>query len=127
MRARQSGQTLVALLAFMSLAITITSAATMVTMVNIQTTSKYTMGQEALSLAETAADNAVLRLIRNPSYAAGETLTLPNGTATIVSITGSGTKTIVAEGKSGNFRRRVQVVVTQSNNVTTVTSWSEVP
>lgn len=124
---RQSGQTLVALLAFMSLAITITSAATAITMVNIQATSKYSVGQEALNLAETAADNAILRLIRDQSYAAGEVITLPNGTGTIISITGSSPKTIVAEGKSGNFRRRIQVVLTQSNNITTITSWSEVP
>lgn len=123
----QSGQTLVALLAFMAIAISVTSAATMVTIASIQATSKYTQGQEALSMAETAAENAIIRLIRDPSYSGSETITLPNGTARIVSITGSSPKTIVAEGISGNFRRRVQVVVTQANNITTVTSWSEAP
>lgn len=126
MAGKESGQMLVALLAFMAMSITITSAATAITLVNTQTTSKFSQGQEALSLAETGAENALMRLLRDPTYTGPETLTLLNGTATI-SVSGSSPKTITSEGKSGEFRRRVQVTATQVNNVLTVNSWSEVP
>jgi hypothetical protein len=121
----QSGQTLVALLAFMAMALTLTVAATVVTLANAQTSSNYSLGQEALRIAEAGADNALLRLLRDPAYA-GETLSAGDGTATIT-ISGSGTKTIVSEGVNGSFRRKVQVTATVANNTLTVTSWSETP
>lgn len=122
---KESGQMLVALLAFMTMAISLTTAATAITVVNTQTTSKYSLGQEALSLAETGAENALLRLERDPTYT-GETLTLLNGTATI-SVSGTLVKTIVSEGQSGEFRRKIQVTAAHANNFVTVTSWSEIP
>jgi hypothetical protein len=121
----QSGQTLVALLAFMAMAIILTTAATAVTLTNAQTGSKYSLGQEALRFAEAGADNALLRLLRDPNYA-GETLTIGTGAA-IITVSGSGTKTIVSEGVSGSFRRKVQITATYASNVLTVTSWSETP
>ncbi len=123
-RVGQSGQTLVALLAFMSMAIILTTAATAVTLVNSQSGSKYSQGQQALRYAEAGADNALLRLLRDPTYA-GETLAVGTGTATIT-VSGSGTKTIVSEGISGSFRRKVQVTATQGTTLT-VTAWSETP
>ncbi|HSE29248.1 MAG TPA: hypothetical protein VLA77_01530 [Candidatus Saccharimonadales bacterium] len=123
---RESGQTLIVLLAFMTMAITLTSAAVVVTVASIRATSVYSAGQNALSLAESGADNAIMRLIRDASYS-GETLTLPEGVA-IISVTGSApTKTIISEGVVGDYRRKIQVVVNQSNNAVSVTSWSEVP
>src|SRR5688500_8608972 len=108
-----SGQALVALLAFMAMSIVLTSAATVVTLTNAHTSSKYSLGQEALRVAEAGADNALLRLLRDPNYA-GETLTVGTGTATIT-VSGSGTKTIVSEGVSSSFRRRVQVTATYAS------------
>lgn len=120
----QTGQMMVALLAFMAMAIILTTAATAVTLVNAQTSSKYGLGQEALRFAESGADNALQRLLRDPNYT-GETLSVGTGTATIT-VSGSGTKTIVSEGVNGSFRRRVQVTATYASNVLTVTSWSEI-
>lgn len=123
---KQSGQTLVMLLAFMAMAITITSAAAIVTVSSIQSSSVYSIGQNALSIAETGADNAIMRLTRDATYN-GETLTLPDGVA-IISLSGSApNKTITSEGVVGDFRRKVQVVVDTSNNKVSITSWSELP
>lgn len=124
-RNAQSGQMLAALLAFMAMAITLTTAATIVTLTSALTSSKFTVGQEVLSIAEAGADNALIRLLRNPSYT-GETLTIGTGTATIT-VSGSGTKTILSVGEVGNFERRIQVTVTQNNNILSVTNWVEVP
>lgn len=123
---KESGQMLVALLAFMAMAITLTTAATAITVVNTQTTSKYSLGQEALSLAEAGVENALIRLERDPNYVGPETLTLLNGTATI-NVSGALVKTIVSEGQSGQFKRKIQVTAALANNILIVTSWSEIP
>lgn len=122
---KQAGQSLVALLAFMAMALTMTSAVTMVTIANATTTSKYSLGQEALTIAESGADNAFMRLLRDPTYT-GETLTVGQGTATIT-ITGTNPKTITSVGQISTFRRTIVVVATRTNNVLSVTSWTETP
>src|SRR3989338_10015638 len=94
------GQALVTLLVFIATATIITAAATTVTLINSQTTGKFAQGESALSIAQTGADNAILRLLRNPSYS-GEVLTVGNGTVTI-NVSGSSVKTITSEGKYGN-------------------------
>jgi hypothetical protein len=124
-RSSQSGQALVALLCFMAMAITITTAATIVTLVNSQTTSKYALGQEALSIAEAGVDNAMLRLVRDPSYT-GETLTVGTGTATIT-VSGAPSYTITSVGVMSSFRRTVQATATRLNNTLVISSWRETP
>lgn len=122
---QQGGQALVMLLAFMAVALTLTMAATVVTVINTQANSEYGIGQDALSLAESGVDNAILRLLRDPSYT-GETMNIGTGTVTIT-VSGSGTKTITSRGTSGGFARTVQAVVSQSGNVLSLTSWTETP
>ena len=122
---KQAGQALVALLAFMATAITLTTMATIVTLTNALATSKYIWGQDALNTAEAGIENALIRLERDPAYT-GETLTVGTGTATI-SVSGTSPKTITSVGKSGDFRRTVQITATQVNTILTITSWSEVP
>ena len=92
--------------------------------INYQASSKFALGEDAYAIAESGAENAIIRLIRNPNYA-GETLTVGNGSATIT-VSGSSTKTIVSEGVRGNFRRKVQVVGGYVNNIFTPTSWTEI-
>lgn len=118
------GQALVTLLVFMATAITITSGAVIVTIINSQGSSKYELGEEALQIAETGADNAILRVIREPAYS-GETVSIGAGTATIT-VSGTSTKTIVSEGSNGGFKRKVQVVGNLTNNAFSLTSWSEI-
>lgn len=118
------GQTLVLLLVLMTTGVVITSAAVMIIIANSQAASKFSSGEAAYSVAESGAENAILRLIRNPNYT-GEILTVGGGEATII-VSGSTTKTIVSEGVVGNFRRKVQIVGTYVNNIFTPSSWDEI-
>lgn len=120
----KKGQTLVVLLVLMSVGMIITTAAVGTIISDSQATSKFSSGEEAYNIAESGAENAILRLVRNPSYV-GETLTVGAGTATIT-VSGAATKTIVSEGVSGDFRRKVQVVGGYVNNIFTPTSWTEI-
>ncbi len=118
------GQTLVTLLIFMVIGITITSAAVMMTVVNSQNATKFQEGLVAYQIAESGAENAIIRLLRDPNYT-GETLTVGVGTATIT-VTGTTTKTIVSAGVNGNYLRQVQVVASYVNNALTISSWQEI-
>ncbi|MBI2405013.1 hypothetical protein HYV22_02435 [Candidatus Gottesmanbacteria bacterium] len=70
------------------------------------------------------AENALLRLLRMPTYT-GETLTIATGSVT-VGVTGGDTKTIVSRGTIGNVTRTVQVIVSFVNGIWTIASWKEV-
>ncbi len=119
-----SGQTLVSLLFFMIVAITITSASVIVLLVNSLSTNSFQQGNIALDIAQSGIENAMVRLLRNTNYT-GETLTVGSGTAT-VTVTGANPKIILSQGKVDNFLRQIQVQATNTNNIFTITSWKEI-
>lgn len=114
------------LLFFVIVSIMVTSSAIIVAFVNSQASSKVQVGSEALTLAESGAENALMRLIRNPNYS-GETLNINGGTTVITVNTTGATKTIVATGTVSNFIRKIQVVADYTNNILIVSSWKEIP
>lgn len=120
----QKGTALVVLLVFAVVAITVTTAATTIAIVNTQGTTELAGGEGVYFVAESGVENAVLRLLRDPTYS-GETLSVGAGSATIT-ITGSGTITITSVGTLGNNKKTLQVVGTLSNNEFTQTSWKEI-
>ena len=117
------GQALVLVLVFMLIGITITSGTIVLSVVNARSASKLELGQQALSIAHSGGENAMMRLLRDPTYT-GETLSVGNGTATIT-VSGS-PKKIVSVGKIGNFSRTVEVIATGSGFLT-VSTWKETP
>jgi hypothetical protein len=119
-----TGQAMVTLLFYMIIAITITSAAVVVIFSNSLATSKLEIGSIAYSIAESGAENALIRLLKDQTYT-GETLNLGDGTAQIT-VTGSNPKVINSQGKLGNFNRTIEVTATFLNNILNVTSWKEI-
>lgn len=124
-RLNSKGQTLIALLIFMLVAITITLAAAAVSIINLQSTDSFAEGEQALQDAQSGIEDTIIQLERNPSYS-GSTMTLPSGTATIT-VSGSGSLTIISVGTVGNYRRTITANVTNTANVFTINSWSETP
>lgn len=120
----EKGQTLITLLIFVVVAVSVTTAAIMLT---VMSSSKATARQESTityNIAESGAENALMRLIRDTNYS-GETLPVGNGTA-LVTVTGTNPKTIRSTGTNGNFQRTVEITVNYTNNILTVSSWKEV-
>lgn len=127
----KQGQTLVALLIFVIIVTTITSAAVSVMILNSAGASKFEQGFETQQMAESGAENAVLRLLRDPNYTGtgynGESV-LQFGTSSVTtSVTGTGTPNlmITSTATNGNFTRTIQVTATYNSNVLTLTSWKE--
>lgn len=124
MQSLHKGQALVSLLFFMVVAMSVSSAAVVVILVNSRSTTRVEQGSNARILAESGAENAILRLLRDPSYS-GETLEVGDGTASIT-VTGSDTKTITSDGALGSFTRTVRVTTELTNGILNITSWQEI-
>jgi hypothetical protein len=118
------GQALITLIFFIIVGVTITSTAIIIILINSQAASKLEQGTMALSIAESGAENAILRLLRNPAYS-GETLSVGDGTA-VIYVNSEEPKIITSEGKLGNSIRKIRVQIGYNNNILTIQSWKEI-
>lgn len=118
----KSGQTLVAMLIFMIVAMSLTSVAVSMAVVNSKKSSAMELGAMAYDAAQNGAENAIIRLLRNPTYT-GETLNT-NGATVVITVVGSPTSTITSTGTVGSFSRTIEVVVNHATTLSVV-SWKE--
>lgn len=114
------------LLVFMMMASVVIGAAVIMTLVNSTSSGKLEAGESALAVTESGAENALLRLLRDPNY----TGTGYNGEAELDVGTGKAhisvnNGLITAIGKDGIFTRTILVTTSYNNNVLTVISWRE--
>lgn len=123
-RSDSSGQALVTLIFFMIVSILITTASIIIIATNSLSATTLEQHDAAYYIAESGAENALLRLLRDPGYT-GEVLPISDGNATIL-VSGANPYTIDSEGKQGNFIHKIRLSATYTNNVLTVNSWEEV-
>lgn len=122
---KQKGQALVALLVFTVVTITIATASIAIVIINSKRAQTLEQGTIAKTLAENGAENALLRLLRDPDYA-GETLTQDEGNAIVEVTSGGGNiKTITSRAESRGFAREVEVVVDTTNYELNIQSWKQ--
>lgn len=117
----RAGQTLVILLVFITVAIMVMVSATLLSSYALTAITRGEQSEIALGVAESGMEDALLRLLRDPSYT-GDTLVLPEGTATTV-VTGTTTKTLTTTATAGNFERRIIVTASYTGGILSVTSW----
>ena len=120
----QQGQTLIILLIYMLIAVLVTTASIAHVINSSRGTDKVYQGANSIDIAESGAETAMIKLLRDPNYV-GETVTIGNGQAEIT-VTGTNPKTIISKGTLNNFTRKIQVIVDTSNNKLTATSWKEI-
>ena len=123
-RSRNAGQALITLLFFIIIAITITTTAVVVSLVNALSTSYLDQANSAYYVAEAGAENALIKLLRNPLYT-GETMNVDLGTA-VISVTGTSPIIITSSGRIFNSLRKIQVEAVFTNEVLVVNSWKEI-
>ena len=124
----QKGQALVSVLIIIT--ITILAASTAVVATNLSLTAgKESQSNKAYYSAETGAEEALVKLLRDPNYS-GDNLNL-NGAAVQISVqtpaSAPNQRIIGSVAILDNIKRRVEVSASFTNNVLTVTSWKEVP
>lgn len=110
---------------FMVIASTVTAAAVVLIMTGSTAATRYQQGIATMQIAESAGENALLRLLRNPNYT-GETMSVDGGSA-VITVTGTTTKTVNITATNGNFTRKVQIVAGYNAGKLSVTPpWLEV-
>jgi hypothetical protein len=119
-----NGQAMVLLLLYVIIAILITTASVATISINSRSTDKLYQGTTALNIAESGAETAMIKLLRDPNYT-GETLPIGTGQA-VITVTGTTQKTVVSVGTIGTYTRKLQANVDYTNNILTVTSWKEI-
>lgn len=120
---QQSGMALVTVLIFSAIAMVVIVTSISLTTITSQSSRTLLQGQRALHVAESGAENALMRLIRDPTYTQEE-LTIDDGTARIV-VSGTSPRIVTVTGEVGNSVRQVEVQVSDQNGIMTVTSWKE--
>lgn len=121
----KEGQIAIMLMVIIVMLSIITTAAVAIAFSTSRDTTTLTLGEAALNVAESGAENAFLRLLRDPSYVGEANLPIGTGNATIT-VTGSGTKTITSKGVVGSMVRQIQVQASSSGGLLTITSWQEI-
>lgn len=124
------GQALITLLVFVVIGISVITMTAEVIMVNSIAGARQQQGELAFQIADSGAENALLRVLRTPPPAyTGETLSVGTGQSTIT-ITGSGTTAdpyvIVSKGQVGNYLRQVEIRTRYQNNLLEVLSKKEI-
>jgi type II secretory pathway component PulK len=117
----QKGYALITLLFFMTISLTIITGVVIVVLNNATATTSVEQRNVAYYAAESGAENALLRLIRDPNYT-GETLIVDQGTVVIQINNG----TIISTATVANVIKKVQIQTLNTNNQLTVTSWKEI-
>ena len=118
------GQTLVSLLVFAVVAIAVTTTAVAI-MINItKSASIFESRIIASQAAESGAENAIIRVLRDPNYS-GETLSVGDSVV-VISVTGTDPILITSEATYGTYVQKVQTTITYIDNRLTVSDWEDI-
>ncbi len=120
------GQVLVMLVVFVSIMTAVTAMAVSLIISNSTSANKFELGFASVEAAESGAEIALLKLLRDPTNYTGETFTLDDISVT-VNVSGGTTKTVVSTAVLGTITKKVQLVIEDPiNDVMSVTSWKEI-
>ena len=121
----RKGQTLVILLIFIIVAISIATTSVSVIITNAQKTLTLNKSTEAYYAAEAGIENASISLLRDSTYA-GETIQIQTGITAEVGVIYNGKYVVTSKGISGGAHRTIQAIFSYTNSVLALESWQEV-
>lgn len=123
---KNKGQVLVMLVVFVSIMIAVTMMAVSLMIENSRSVNKFELGVVSVEAAESGAEIALLKLLRDPVNYTGETFTLEAISVT-VNVSGAITKTIISTAVLDDITKKVQLIINDpANGVMTITSWKEI-
>ena len=120
---QKSGQALTSLLIIMFVGLTIIATSSALINTSLSSTASLLEANDAYVVAESGAEDALLKILRNPSYTGG-TLPFITGQAS-VSIASTNPFTFVSQGTVGQHQRSIRVIINNNNGIMTVSSWKE--
>lgn len=122
----RKAQTLISLIIVVAISVIVISSVLGLVISNSISTTAIQQSNLVRVAAENGIENALVRLLRDPSYA-GETLTPTiNGYSTTVTVSGDAVnKTIESTATSLNYRRKISVGITYNENIMVINSWQD--
>ena len=120
----KSGQILTSVIVFMAFGLSVIVLSSILTIINIQITAKNSVSTQALGYAEAGAEDAVLRLIREPTYSGGTT-SLESASVTVTVSGDAVNKTITSTATYNGFTKEIVATVSLANNKLTLVSWKQ--
>lgn len=121
---KPTGFIAILLLVFVVVSVVIITASIGISITQTSSVVTSEIGMEAHIVAESGAENALLRLLRDPTYL-GETLSVGDGTAT-VTVTGNNPQIIRSIGQINTQQKIIEVRVDRTSGVLDIISWDEV-
>jgi len=121
----QSGSILTALIVFVAIGLLITTSATVLLADQMLLGERDARSASLLYTAESGAENAILRLLRDPSYT-GETLLTPDGQAVEITVQTGPPIVITSRAETAGLSRAVQIELTRQSGVLEVLSWQQI-
>lgn len=119
------GQVLTSVIVFMAFGLSVIALSAVLTIINIQNTAKNTQSAQALTYAESGAEEGVLRLLRDPGFAGG-TLVI-DGISVPISVSGDAVnKTVTSTASFNGFTKKIQATVSLANEKLVLLSWKQV-
>ena len=123
----KKAQALASLIIFVAIAMTVITATIIIVGSNTVTATISQQMVQVRQAAESGLENALLRLLRDPSYS-GETIPANvNGFETTISVTGDDiNKTIISTAANNNYQRKIKVKINYNENIMTVNFWQDI-
>lgn len=121
----ERGQILTSVIVFMAFGLSVIALSSVLTIINIQNTAKNSQSVQALNYAEAGAEEAVLRMIRDPAYPGGALLI--DEVSVSIGVAGdAANKTVTSTASYTGFTKKIRVTVSLANNKLTLISWKQV-
>lgn len=122
----RKGQAMVMVILVTVTLISVVTATTAMVVTNSLSTMREEQGAHALEIAESGAEEALLRLLRDPTLTTSTpiTLTVDGGYAT-VEVSGTNAKAIVSRGIVGEYVRTLNITAQYSQGKLVINSWQE--
>lgn len=123
-----AGMALVTVIIFAVLAMLVIIAGLTLATLTAQSKLAQNLGQQALFLAESGAEEALLRLLRNPDWDSDNAQVLTVGAGTVrIDLAKDGEQLVIwSTGETALAVRRLEVRVSYDNGIMQVDSWREV-
>lgn len=121
----KSGEVAIMLVLIVMLLTTLTTAAVAIAISTTRDTTTLSLGENALTIAESGAESAMLSLLRDRSYTGEASLPIGDGSATII-VTGTGPYLVTSTGVIGNLSRTVRATIIVTSSQLLITNWQEI-
>ena len=123
---QESGQALVSLLFISIIGMTVITSAVILVYGNTQASGITEQGTYAYYVAESGAEEGLLRLLRNPNYTGTQSQSLSVGLGSTMILVSTASGLITSTGTYNSTVRKIQVQTVYNNGVRTVSSWKEI-